>query len=323
MPHSMRRACALAVLFFIAGAASAQNYPSRPIRLLVPFPAGGGADTLARIFAPKLGEALGQQVIVDNRAGGGGNIALEIVAKAAPDGYTLILPLNSLLTVNPSMYSNLPFSVEKDLQPITQLSSSQHILLLYPGLNVSSVKDLLALAKAKPGTLTYASAGVGSTAHLGAELLKWRGGVDITHVPFKGASPGVIATMSGEVQMTFASVAAALQFMQAGKLKGLAVTSLKRAPTAPELPTLDEAGLKGFNVISWHALLAPAKTSAAIVNKLHSAALGLAKQPVIMEAMARQGMEVTTNEPAALAAMIKAETSMWRDVIKAANIRAE
>lgn len=323
MPHSMLRACALAVLFFIAGAASAQNYPSRPIRLLVPFPAGGGADTLARIFAPKLGEALGQQVIVDNRAGGGGNIALEIVAKAAPDGYTLILPLNSLLTVNPSMYSNLPFSVEKDLQPITQLSSSQHILLLYPGLNVSSVKDLLALAKAKPGTLTYASAGVGSTAHLGAELLKWRGGVDITHVPFKGASPGVIATMSGEVQMTFASVAAALQFMQAGKLKGLAVTSLKRAPTAPELPTLDEAGLKGFNVISWHALLAPAKTSAAIVNKLHSAALGLAKQPVIMEAMARQGMEVTTNEPAALAAMIKAETSMWRDVIKAANIRAE
>ena len=323
MPHSMLRACALAVLFFIAGAASAQNYPSRPIRLLVPFPAGGGADTLARIFAPKLGEALGQQVIVDNRAGGGGNIALEIVAKAAPDGYTLILPLNSLLTVNPSMYSNLPFSVEKDLQPITQLSSSQHILLLYPGLNVSSVKDLLALAKAKPGTLTYASAGVGSTAHLGAELLKWRGGVDITHVPFKGASPGVIATMSGEVQMTFASVAAALQFMQAGKLKGLAVTSLKRAPTAPELPTLDEAGLKGFNVISWHALLAPAKTSAAIVNKLHSAALGLAKQPVIMEAMARQGMEVTTNEPAALAAMIKAETSMWRDVIKAANSRAE
>ena len=323
MRHSMRRACALAVLFFIAGAASAQNYPSRPIRLLVPFPAGGGADTLARIFAPKLGEALGQQVIVDNRAGGGGNIALEIVAKAAPDGYTLILPLNSLLTVNPSMYSNLPFSVEKDLQPITQLSSSQHILLLYPGLNVSSVKDLLALAKAKPGTLTYASAGVGSTAHLGAELLKWRGGVDITHVPFKGASPGVIATMSGEVQMTFASVAAALQFMQAGKLKGLAVTSLKRAPTAPELPTLDEVGLKGFNVISWHALLAPAKTPAAIVNKLHSAALGLAKQPVIMEAMARQGMEVTTNEPAALAAMIKAETSMWRDVIKAANIRAE
>ena len=323
MPHSMRRACVLAALYFIASAATAQNYPIRPIRLLVPFPAGGGADTLARIFAPKLGDALGQQVIVDNRAGGGGNIALEIVAKAAPDGYTLILPLNSLLTVNPSMYSNLPFSVEKDLQPITQLSSSQHILLLYPGLNVSSVKDLLALAKAKPGTLTYASAGVGSTAHLGAELLKWRGGVDITHVPFKGASPGVIATMSGEVQMTFASVAAALQFMQAGKLKGLAVTSLKRAPTAPELPTLDEAGLKGFNVISWHALLAPAKTPAAIVNKLHSAALGLAKQPVIMEAMARQGMEATTNEPAALAAMIKAETSMWRDVIKAANIRAE
>ena len=323
MPHSMRRACVLAALYFIASAAIAQNYPIRPIRLLVPFPAGGGADTLARIFAPKLGDALGQQVIVDNRAGGGGNIALDIVAKAAPDGYTLILPLNSLLTVNPSMYSNLPFNVEKDLQPITQLSSSQHILLLYPGLNVSSVKDLLALAKAKPGTLTYASAGVGSTAHLGAELLKWRGGVDITHVPFKGASPGVIATMSGEVQMTFASVAAALQFMQAGKLKGLAVTSLKRAPTAPELPTLDEAGLKGFNVISWHALLAPAKTPAAIVNKLHSAALGLAKQPVIMEAMARQGMEATTNEPAALAAMIKAETSMWRDVIKAANIRAE
>ena len=260
---------ALCLTALAAGAALAQDYPTRPIRLLVPFPAGGGADTLARIFAPKLGDALGQQVIVDNRAGGGGNIAMEIVAKAAPDGYTLILPLNSILTVNPNMYRNLPYNVATDLQPITQLSSSQHILLLYPGAGVSSVRELLDLAKAKPGALTYASAGVGSTAHLGGELLKWRGGVNITHVPFKGASPGVVATMSGEVQMTFASVAAALQFMQAGKLKGLAVTSLKRAPVAPELPTLNESGLTGFNVISWHALLATAKTPPAVVAKLH------------------------------------------------------
>lgn len=317
------RLAVLACASYIGAAAGAQNYPSKPIRLIVPFPAGGGADALARIVAPRLGDALGQQVITDNRSGAAGNIAIDLVANAVPDGYTLILVLNSQVTVNPSLYKGLSFDVERDLQPISQLSSSQHILLLHPSVPASTVRDLLQLARGKPAALTYGSAGMGSTAHLAGELLKWRAGVDISHVPYKGASPSVLAAMSGEVQMTFASVAASLQYMHAGKLKGLAVTSLKRAPVAPELPTIDESGVPGFNVISWHALLVTAKTSPAIVATLNRAVQGVANSPAITEAMARQGMEATISQSPALAALIRKETAMWREVIKAANIRAE
>ena len=291
--------------------------------MIVPFPAGGGADTLARIFAPRFGEALGQQVVVDNRSGAAGNIATEIVAKAIPDGYTAMLTLNSVLTMNPSFYPNLPFNIETDLQPITQLSSAQYMLLLHPAVPAASVREFVELAKGKPGALRYASAGVGSSTHLAAELLKWRAGINLAHVPYKGATPSVFATMMGEVQITFASVAAALQYVQAGKMKGLAVTALKRSAAVPELPTLDESGITGFNVISWHALLVTAKTPDAIVGKLHRTALEVAKLSGVTEAMARQGMDTTTSPPAALAALIRNETATWRGVIKAANIRAE
>ena len=299
------------------------EFPVKPIRLIVPFPAGGGADTLARIVAPRLGEVLGQQVVVDNRSGAAGNIATEIVAKAVPDGYTAMLTLNSVLTMNPSFYPNLPFNVETDLQPVTQLSSAQYMLLLHPAVAASSVRELLDLARTKPGALRYASAGVGSSTHLAAELLKWRASVDLPHVPYKGATPALFATMMGETQIVFASVAASLQFVQSGKLKALAVTALKRSAAVPELPTLDESGIPGYNVISWHALLVTAKTPDAIVNKLLHHALAVARLPAVMDAMARQGMDTTTNRPADLAALIKTETATWRGVIKAANIRAE
>jgi tripartite-type tricarboxylate transporter receptor subunit TctC len=314
---------AMVAFLLAAGQIPAADYPIRPIRLVVPFPAGGGADTLARIFAPRLAEALGQQVVVDNRSGAAGNIATEIVAKAVPDGYTAMLTLNSVLTMNPSFYPSLPFNIETDLQPVTQLSAAQYMLLLHPAVPAASVKELLELAKAKPGALTYASAGVGSATHLAAELLKWRAGVNLTHVPYKGATPSVFATMMGESQITFASVAASLQYVQSGKLKALAVTALKRSAAVPELPTLDESGIAGYNVISWHALLVTAKTPDAIVAKLHRTALEVAKSSGVAEAMARQGMETTTGSPSALAALIKSETATWRGVIKAANIRAE
>ena len=320
---ALRNGLALIALLIAPNHAHAAEYPARPIRLVVPFPAGGGADTLARIVAPRLGEALGQQVVVDNRSGAAGNIATEIVAKAAPDGYTAMLTLNSVLTMNPSFYPNLPFNVETDLQPVTQLSSAQYMLLVHPSMGVSSVREFLDLAKAKPGALRYASAGVGSSTHLAAELLKWRAHVDLPHVPYKGATPALLATMMSETQIVFASVAAALQFVQAGKLKALAVTALKRSAAVPELPTLDESGVTGYNVISWHALLVTAKTPDAIVNKLHRYALTVARLPAVTDAMGRQGMDATTSGPADLAALIKTETATWRGVIKAANIRAE
>ena len=320
---ALRNGLALIALLIAPNHAHAAEYPARPIRLVVPFPAGGGADTLARIVAPRLGEALGQQVVVDNRSGAAGNIATEIVAKAAPDGYTAMLTLNSVLTMNPSFYPNLPFNVETDLQPVTQLSSAQYMLLVHPPIGVSSVREFLDLAKAKPGALRYASAGVGSSTHLAAELLKWRAHVDLPHVPYKGATPALLATMMSETQIVFASVAAALQFVQAGKLKALAVTALKRSAAVPELPTLDESGVTGYNVISWHALLVTAKTPDAIVNKLHRYALTVARLPAVTDAMGRQGMDATTSGPADLAALIKTETATWRSVIKAANIRAE
>ena len=320
---ALRNGLALIALLIAPNHAHAAEYPARPIRLVVPFPAGGGADTLARIVAPRLGEALGQQVVVDNRSGAAGNIATEIVAKAAPDGYTAMLTLNSVLTMNPSFYPNLPFNVETDLQPVTQLSSAQYMLLVHPSIGVSSVREFLDLAKAKPGALRYASAGVGSSTHLAAELLKWRAHVDLPHVPYKGATPALLATMMSETQIVFASVAAALQFVQAGKLKALAVTALKRSAAVPELPTLDESGVTGYNVISWHALLVTAKTPDAIVNKLHRYALTVARLPAVTDAMGRQGMDATTSGPFDLANLIKTETATWRGVIKAANIRAE
>ena len=320
---AVRHALPLFALLIGTPLAYAAEYPVRPIRLVVPFPAGGGADTLARIVAPRLGEALGQQVVVDNRSGAAGNIATEIVAKAVPDGYTAMLTLNSVLTMNPSFYPNLPFNVETDLQPITQLSSAQYMLLLHPSTGVSSVREFLDLAKMKPGTLRYASAGVGSSTHLAAELLRWRTSLDLSHVPYKGATPALLATMTGETQMLFASVAAALQFVQSGKLKAIAVTALKRSAAVPDLPTLDESGLPGYNVISWHALLVTAKTPDAIVNKLYTHALAVARLPAVMDAMARQGMDTMTNRPADLANLIKTETATWRGVIKAAKITAQ
>ena len=301
----------------------AAEYPTRPIRLVLPFPPGGGSDTLARILAPRMGEAMGQQWVVDNRSGAAGNIAAEIVAKAAPDGYTLLLTLNSVLTMNPALYPHLRLNPQTDLQPITQLSLGQYIVVLHPSVPASSVRELLDLARAKPGALRFASAGVGSNPHLAGELLKSMAKVDLAHVPYKGAGPSTIAVLSGEVQIAFQSVAAAMPHVRSGKLKAIAVTGLKRSAVAPDLPTLHESGVTGYNVISWHALLAPAKTPAGIVAALDQSVRKVAQQSTVTEAMGREGMETTVKGPADLAALVKSEAVTWRAVIKAANIRGE
>ena len=325
--HHLFAACVLLLAWGVCSTASGaerSDYPTRPIRLLVSFPPGGGADTLARIVTPKFAQSMGQQWVVDNRSGASGNIAPEIVAHAAPDGHTVLLGFNTVLTVNPSLYKKLPFDVARDFQAVTQLAAAQYILVLHPSVPAGSLKEFIALAKAEPGQLNYSSSGMGSPLHLAAELFKNRAGVNLVHVPYKGGGPAAAAILGGEVQVLFGSFASSLPHVRAGKLKALAVTGLKRSPVASELPTLNESGFPGFNVTSWYGLLVPAKTPEAIVKKLHQEALAALKLADVQEAMGRQGLEVTTNNnPAEFAALIRNETAIWAEVIKTANIRAD
>jgi tripartite-type tricarboxylate transporter receptor subunit TctC len=235
----------------------------------------------------------------------------------------VLLTLNSVLTMNPALYPEMRVNVEKDLQPVTQLSLGQYLVVLHPSVPAASAKELLALARSEPGTLRYASSGVGSNPHLAGELLKSMARIDIVHVPYKGAGPSIIGVLTGEVQIAFASVAAAMPHVRSGKLKAVAVTSLKRSSVAPELPTLNESGVTGYNVISWHALVVPAKTPPAIVAKIYDTVRTVAKLPAVSQAMSREGMENAANGPAALSDLIKRETATWREVIRAANIRGE
>ena len=303
--------------------AAAADYPLRPIRLLVPFPPGGSVDTVSRIVTPKLAESMGQQWVVDNRGGAAGNIAVEIVAKAAPDGYTALLAHSTIMTVNPSLYKNLPFDVLRDFQAVTLIAATQYVLVLHPSVPANTVKEFIALAKAKPGQLNYSSSGVGNPMHLAAELLKMRGGIDLVHVPYKGGAPAAAAVLGGEVQLLFGSVAMTMPQIRAGKLKALATTGPKRSPVAPGLPTLDESGFPGFNVTSSVGLLVPAKTGGAIIKRLHREVLAVLRLADVQNAMGRQGLEVITSNPAEFAAQIKNETKVWSDVIKTGGIRTE
>ena len=321
-PRHSFTVCLLFVAWAVCSAAlGAADYPTRPIRLLIPFAAGGGADTLARILSPKLSEALGQQWVIDNRGGAAGNLAAEIVARAVADGHTVFLGFGTVLTVNPSLYK-LSFNVEKDLQPVTVLATAQYILVLHPSVPASTVKDFIVLARQKPGALNYASAGVGSPLHLAAELFKKRAGVDMVHIAYKGGGAAA-AVLAGEAQVIFGSVASSMPHVKSGRLKALATTGIKRSKVAPELPTIAESGFPGFDVSSWYAFLVPARTSMAIVNRLHDEAVKALALPDVQQPMSRQGLEVETSTPQQLAQRIKSETAMWAGVIKAAGIKAE
>ena len=318
-------ACALLLAWGVGNAASGAEssaYPTRPVRLLVPFAPGGGADTLARIIRPKWDDALGQPWVVDNRGGAAGNIAAETVARAAPDGHTVFMGFNTVLTVNPSLYK-LSYSAAKDFQPVTLLATAQYILVLHPGVQAATLNEFIALAKQKPGSLNYSSAGVGSPLHLAAELFKKRAGISMVHLAYKGGGPAAAAVLAGEAQVLFGSVASSLPQVKAGRLKALATTGTKRSRVAPELPTIAESGFPGFDVSSWYALLVPAGTSPAIVNRLRGAAMKAVELPDVQEAMSRQGLDVETSTPQELAARIKAETAVWAGVIREAGIKAE
>src|SRR5262245_48241720 len=313
------------IALFVSAApsvAAEPTYPTRPIRLLVPFAPGGGSDTLARIITPKLADALGQTWVVDNRGGAGGSLAAETVARAAPDGHTVFLGFATVLTVNPALYK-LSFSMERDLAPVTLLATAQYILVINAGVPVSTVKDFIALAKQKPGGFNFSSGGAGTPLHLAAELFSRRAGIRMVHVPYKGGGPAAAALLAGEVQVLFGSIAASMPHVKAGKLKALATTGMKRSSVVPELPTLDESGFPAFGVGTWYALPVPTGTPAFVVARLRDEAIRTVALPDVQKVMAAQGLEVETSTPRELAARIKRESAVWADVIKVAGIKGE
>lgn len=310
----------LLAAFACASLAAEQSYPVRPVRWIVASAPGGGVDATARILAPKLAEAMGQTWVIDNRAGAGGNVGAEIVAKAAADGYTALASTSTVLTVNPSLYK-MPFSVERDLQPVTVLSLGEQIVVVHPSVPVKSLHELIALAKQKPGSLNYASAGTGTAIHLAAELLKLRAGIDMTQVPYKGGGPAAAAVLAGEVQVLVGTVASTIPFIQSGRLRPLASTGLKRSKLLPELPTVAESGYPGFDAGLWFGMLLPAGVSQAVLQRVHTETLKALKAPEVQTAMSRQGLEPDPCTPAEHAARIRKETAMWAEVIKKSGIR--
>jgi hypothetical protein len=310
------------ILLFCDHGFSADFYPNRSVRLLVPFSPGGGVDALARIMAPRLLELTGVVWVVDNRGGAGGNIAAETVARAAPDGYTVLMGFNTILTVNPGLYK-LNYSVENDLLPVSMLAHAQYILVVHPSVPATSLKDFIALAKSKPGQLNYASAGIGTAVHLAAELFKSRAGIDMVHLAYKGGGPAAAAVLAGEAQVIFASVASSVAQIKQGKLKGLATTGSQRSKVMPELPTVAESGYPGFDVGSWYALFLPAKTPSPILHKLQTAAHKVVAFDDVQLAMSRQGLEVDVSNAQRLRDKIKSETKVWTELIKSADIKLQ
>ena len=300
-----------------------QAYPAKPIRIIVTFPAGGGADFVARAVAPKLSEALGQPVVIENRAGANGGIGNELVAKSPPDGYTLLLGAAGALTIAPHLYKNLPFDTLKDFEPICLVGSSPFILTLNPSVSANSVSELTALAKAKPGTLNYGSSGTGGAPHLAGELYKSITGVDIVHVPYKGLAPAITDLLGGQIQILFADVGLVAQHVKAGKLKAIAVTGKQRSSALPDVQTMIEARVAGYEAGTWYGILAPAGTPSAIVNQLNAELVKILAMPEIRNPFAAQGVEPRGDKPAEFAALIRDDYAKWAKVIKDANIKAE
>jgi len=299
-----------------------QPYPTKPIRIIVTYPAGGGADAMARLIAPKLGEALGQPVLVENRGGASGTIAAELVAKSAPDGATLMLAATAF-AVNHSLYPKLPYDPEKSFAPITLLALFPNIVVVHPSYPVSSVRELIAKIKAEPGKIAFASSGNGSAQHLAAELFRQRAGLDMVHVPYKGGGPALIDVMGGQVPIYFANMASALPHVKNGKLKALAVTGAQRSSAAPELPTVAESGMPGYQVYEWNAIFAPAGTPPAIINRLQAEIAKVVRIPEVRERMLALGGEIVASSPADLAAWVREQSASWSRVVKAGNIKLE
>jgi tripartite-type tricarboxylate transporter receptor subunit TctC len=312
----------VAALAFSAGAALAQSYPSKPVRFIVPWPPGGGADVLSRIVGPKLGEALGQQVVVDNRGGAAGNIGAEMAAKSPPDGYTIVFAYAGTHAINPSIYSKLPFK-ESDFAPIIWTAEVPQVLVVHPSLPVKNVKDVIALAKSRPDQLSYGSSGSGAMNHLTGALFTMMTNTKITHVPYKGGGPAAIALLSGEISMIFGEPATVVQQIKAGRVRAVAVTSTKRALALPDLPTIAESGVPGYEVTSWNAILAPAGTSKDIIARLNTELNKIIAAPDMKQRLIDNGFEPVGGTPEKAAEKIHAEIAKWAPVVKAAGIKVD
>lgn len=304
-------------------AAQAQNYPERPIRFVVTFPPGGSTDFTARILAQHLPPVLGQSIVVDNRGGGGGNIGAEIVAKSAPDGYTVLFTTEGPMTINASVYSGLGYNAIRDLPPVTQVIKYANVVALHASVPASSVKELIALAKAQGGKLRYSHPGVGTSNHLAVELFKMSTGTDIISVPYKGGGPAVVAIVGNEVQLSFATPPSAMPHVKTGRLKAIAVTSAKRSAALPNLPTVAEGGVPGFNVEGWVGMFVPAGTPPRIIERLYAESAKIMRRPDVNDLVLASGSEVSALSTAESQVRVREETAMWAKVVKSTGIKVE
>jgi len=315
--------CGLLVAAFAAAGVQAQDYPARPIRLIVPFPPGGSTDTYARILGPRLAEAVGQQVVIDNRAGAGGALGAELAAKSPADGYTIWMGQTANLAIGPALRKNSTYDPVRDFAAITLVQKASSVLVVSPGSPIKSLSDLIATAKKNPQGVTYGSAGIGTAGHLNGHLINVAAGIDMTHVPYKGASPAMLDLQGGRITLLATSIGSSAGLIRQGKIRAIATTGAKRARALSDVPTVAEQGLKGFDATSWHAMMAPAKVSSQVVARLNRelvAALGL---PDVQEKLMSEGGEVTPTTPAEAAMFVRSEVKKWGEVIRKANITAE
>jgi len=313
----------LFLLIFLSMSVFAQHYPNKPIRLIVPVPPGGGADFVARAYASRLGDALGQQVVVDNRGGAAGIIAMEATAKAAPDGYTLIQTNISTISINPYMYAKLPYDAEKGFAPVSITTLNPLVLVIHPSVAARSVPELVAIAKAKPGTVTYASLGSGSIQHLAGFMFGKAAGVNLIHVPYKGAAPATVDLLAGQVNAAFSGIGTVVAHVRAGKLRGLATTGAKRIETYADLPTMKESGGPDIQVLLWNGILAPAGTPAPIVKKLSDEINRIVKSSDLSQALAVQGTSPVSNTPEEFSVFIKSEQAKFSKLVKETGIKLD
>ena len=317
------RTVSTVILNVLAVSAVADDYPNKAIRLIMPYPIGGSIDIAGRMVAQRLADNLGQAVVVDNRTGAGGIVGTETGARAAPDGYTVLMGGTGTLALSPSLQKNLPYDPHKDFTPVTLLVTIPYVVVVQPSFKAANIKELIALAKAKPNEINYGSGGSGSAPHLAAELFKTMADVRITHVPYKGSTPAITDTMSGQVQLTFTGIPSVMTQMKAGRLRPIGVTSLKRTAALPEVPTIAESGVPGYEVNPWFGVLLPARTPQPLVSRLNAEILKVLQLPATRERFAAEGFEAAGNTPAQFAAYIKAEQIKWGKVIKDAGIKAD
>ena len=307
----------------IAAAPGAQaQYPVKPVRLIVPFPPGGGTDAMARVLAPKLGESIGQQVVIDNRGGAGATIGTEIAAKSPPDGYTLLL-MTITNAIGMSLYPNLKYDLVRDFAPVTRLATTPHVIVVHPSVPVQTVKELVALAKARPGALVYSSSGTGTASHLGGEYFGSLTGTKMLHVPYKGGGPSVVALVSGEAAVGFTTLPSVIGQIKSGRLRGIAMMTAQRSPSLPDLPTVGDAGIANYDVGSWYGLSVPTGTPREVIARLHEATVKLMVLPDTKERLAASGFEVLVSTPEEYGEFVRSEVERWAKVVKASGAKAD